>query len=127
MKKQNSKQVTKEDLRSLKAYIKYEQIVANAEANAKTDYYRGLANTKAMDCTIYSKEDYELFSVFVRNKSIFLDIFTAEQWQALESGVKLYEMNGYQTVKVNNEDFNVIDSLANEAEIAEIAKKLGKR
>lgn len=128
MKKQNNnKQVTKDDLRQMKAYLEFLQIADRAEVNRKTDRYSYLADTKKMDCNIYSKEDYELFSVFVRNKGILQDIFTDEQWQKLESGIKLYEMNGNQTVKVNEEQYNIIDSLADEATIADIAKKLGKK
>lgn len=126
MKKQN-KNVTRDDLKQMKAYLRFLQVAEEAEANRRTDKYSYLADTKKMDCTIYSKEDYELFSVFVRNKGIFQDMFTNEQWQSLESGVKLYEMNGNQTVKVNEEQYNIIDSLASEATIADIAKKLGKK
>lgn len=127
MSKKQNKQVTKDDLRQMKAYLEFLQIADRAEVNRKTDRYSYLADTKKMDCTIYSKEDYELFSVFVRNKGILQDIFTNEQWQSLEASVKLYELNGNQTVKVNEEQYNIIDSLADEAKIAEIAKKLGKK
>lgn len=127
MSKKQSKQVTKDDLRQMKAYLEFLQIADRAEVNRKTDRYSYLADTKKMDCTIYSKEDYELFSVFVRNKGILQDIFTDEQWQKLEDGIKLYEMNGHQVVKVNEQQYNVIDSLASEEAIADIAKKLGKK
>lgn len=127
MSKKQNKQVTKEDLRQMKAYLNFLQVAERAEVNKSTDRYRHLADTKKMDCTIYSKEDYELFCVFVRNKGIMQDIFTEEQWQKLESGIKLYEMNGGQVVKVKDESFDIIDSLASEEAIADIAKKIGKK
>lgn len=127
MSKKPNKQVTKEDLKQMKAYLNFLQVAERAESNRKTDKYSYEANTKEMDCTIYSKEDYELFCVFVRNKRIMQDIFTEEQWQKLEAGIKLYEMNGNQVVKINEEQYNIIDSLASEDEIAEIAKKIGKK
>ena len=126
-KKQSNNQVTKEDLRQMKAYLNFLQVAERAEVNGKTDKYRHLADTKQMDCTIYSKEDYELFCVFVRNKGIMQEIFTEEQWEKLEAGIKLYEMNGNQVVKVKDESFDIIDSLASEEAIADIAKKIGKR
>ena len=126
-KKQSNNQVTKEDLRQMKAYLNFLQVAERAEVNGKTDKYRHLADTKQMDCTIYSKEDYELFCVFVRNKGIMQEIFTEEQWEKLEDGSKLYELNGGQVVKVKDEQYNIIDSLASEDKIAEIAKKIGKR
>ena len=126
MKKQ-SKNVTKQDLRQMKAYLKFLQVADEAEANKKSDKYRHLANTKDMDCTIYNKEDYAFFKVFAGHKDVFQDIFTKEQWETIEANVQLYELSGFQSVKVKEEHYNIIDSLADEATIADIAKKLGKK
>ena len=126
MKKQNNRQVTKDDLIRMKAYQKFEEVVANAEKNARTDTKRGNAKDIS-DFTIHDKDEYTLYSTFLRRKEVYGDIFTEEQWDKMEASVMLYEMNGCQTVKVDNEDYSVIDSLVNESEIAEIAKKLGKR
>lgn len=126
MKKQNNKQVTKDDLIRMKAYKRYEEAVANAEKNARTDSKRGDVGSIS-DFTIHDKDEYALYSTFLRRKEVYKDIFTDVQWDKMEASVNLYEMNGCQSVKVDNEDFNVIDSLVNESEIAEIAKKLGKR
>ena len=126
MKKQ-SNSVTKEELRQIKAYLKFQQVEEEAEINRRTDKYSHMADTRRMDCTIYNDDDYELFSAYVRNKALFQDMFTAEQWEAIESGIKLYEMNGHQKLVVKEEQFDIVDSLASESAIAEIAKKIGKK
>lgn len=126
MKKQ-SNSVTREELRQIKAYIKFEQIANKAEIDKKTDKYRYLADTRRMDCTIYSEDDYLLFKMLVENKDIFSDMYSPEQWKSLEAGVKLYEMNGHQTIKINEEQYDIVDSLASESVIAEISKKIGKK
>lgn len=126
MKKQ-SNSVTREELRQLKAYLKFQQVSDKAEVDRRTDKYSHLADTRRMDCTICNDEDYELFSAYVRNKELFQDMFTAEQWEAMESGIKLYELNGHQKLVVKEEQYNIIDSLASESAIAEIAKKIGKK
>ena len=126
MKKQ-SNSVTKEELRQIKAYLKFQQVEEEAEINRRTDRYSHMADTRRMDCVIYDDDDYELFSAYVRNKALFQDMFTAEQWEAIESGIKLYEMNGHQKLVVKEEQFDIVDSLASESAIAEIAKKIGKK
>lgn len=126
MKKQNNRQVTKDDLIRMKAYKKYEEAVANAEKNARNDSHRGNAKDIS-DFTIHDKDEYTLYNTFLRRKEVYKDIFTEEQWDKMEASIRLYEMNGCQSVKVDNKDYSVIDSLVNESEIAEIAKKLGKR
>ena len=126
MKKQ-SNSVTREELRQIKAYLKFQQVEEEAEINRRTDRYSHMADTRRMDCTIYNDDDYELFSAYVRNKALFQDMFTEEQWEAIESGIKLYEMNGHQKLVVKEEQYNIVDSLASESTIAEIAKKIGKK
>lgn len=126
MKKQ-SNSVTKEELRQIKAYLKFQQVEEEAEINRRTDRYSHMADTRRMDCTIYNDDDYELFSAYVRNKALFQDMFTEEQWEAIESGVKLYELNGHQKLVVKEEQYDIVDSLASESTIAEIAKKIGKK
>lgn len=126
MKKQ-SNSITREELRQLKAYLKFQQVEEEAEINRRTDRYSHMADTRRMDCTIYNDDDYELFSAYVRNKALFQDMFTAEQWEAIESGVKLYELNGHQRVVIKEEQYDIVDSLASESAIAEIAKKIGKK
>ena len=126
MKKQ-SNSVTREELRQIKAYLKFQQVEEEAEINRRTDRYSHMADTRRMDCTIYNDEDYELFSAYVRNKALFQDMFTEEQWEAIESGIKLYEMNGHQKLVVKEEQYDIVDSLASESTIAEIAKKIGKK
>ena len=127
MTKKQSKQVSKEDLRQMKAYIKYEQTANKAEIDRKTDKYSHLADIRNMDCTIYSEGDYNLFKMFVENKELFKDMYTEEQWKSLEAGVKLFELNGHQTIQVKDEHYDIVDSLASEATIAEISKKIGKK
>ena len=126
MKKQ-SNSVTKEELRQIKAYLKFQQVEEEAEINRRTDRYSHMADTRRMDCVIYDDDYYELFSAYVRNKALFQDMFTKEQWEAMESGIKLYELNGHQKLVVKEEQYNIIDSLASESAIAEIAKKIGKK
>ena len=126
-KKQNKQQITREELRQMKAYIKFEQIANKAEIDRRTDKYSHLADIRNMDCTICSEDDYLLFKMFVENKELFSDMYSPEQWKTLEAGVKLYEMNGYQTIKVNEEHYDIVDSLASESVIAEISKKIGKK
>ena len=126
MKKQ-SNSVTREELRQIKAYLKFQQVEEEAEINRRTDRYSHMADTRRMDCTIYNDDDYELFSAYVRNKALFQDMFTEEQWEAIESGIKLYEMNGHQKLVVKEEQYDIVDSLASESIIAEIAKKIGKK
>ena len=127
MKKQNKQQITREELRQMKAYIKFEQTANKAEIDRRTDKYSHLADIRNMDCNIYSEGDYLLFKMLVENKDIFSDMYSPEQWKALEAGVKLYEMNGYQTIKVNDDHYDIVDSLASESVIAEISKKIGKK
>ena len=126
-KKQNKQQITREELRQMKAYIKFEQIANKAEIDRRTDKCSHLADIRNMDCTICSEDDYLLFKMFVENKELFSDMYSPEQWKTLEAGVKLYEMNGYQTIKVNEEHYDIVDSLASESVIAEISKKIGKK
>ena len=126
-KKQNKQQITREELRQIKAYIKFEQTANKAAIDRRTDKYSHLADIRNMDCTICSEDDYLLFKMFVENKELFSDMYSPEQWKSLEAGVKLYEMNGYQTIKVNEEHYDIVDSLASEATIAEISKKIGKK
>ena len=126
-KKQNKQQITREELRQMKAYIKFEQIANKAEIDRRTDKYNHLADIRNMDCTICSEDDYLLFKMFIENKELFSDMYSPEQWKTLEAGVKLYEMNGYQTIKVNEEHYDIVDSLASESVIAEISKKIGKK
>ena len=126
MKKQ-SNSVTREELRQIKAYLKFQQVSDKAEVDRRTDKYSHMADTRRMDCVIYDDDDYELFSAYVRNKELFQDMFTAEQWEAIESGIKLYEMNGHQRVVIKEEQYDIVDSLASESAIAEIAKKIGKK
>ena len=126
-KKQNKQQITREELRQMKAYIKFEQIANKAEIDRRTDKYSHLADIRNMDCTICSEDDYLLFKMFIENKELFSDMYSPEQWKTLEAGVKLYEMNGYQTIKVNEEHYDIVDSLASESVIAEISKKIGKK
>ena len=102
-KKQNKQQITREELRQMKAYIKFEQTANKAEIDRRTDKYSHLADTRRMDCNIYSEGDYLLFKMLVENKELFSDMYSPAQWKALEAGVKLYEMNGYQTIKVNDD------------------------
>ena len=126
-KKQNKQQITREELRQMKAYIKFEQIANKAEIDRRTDKYSHLADIRNMDCTICSEDDYLLFKMFVENKELFSDMYSPEQWKTLEAGVKLYEMNGYQTIKVKDDHYDIVDSLASESVIAEISKKIGKK
>ena len=126
-KKQSKQQITREELRQIKAYIKFEQTANKAEIDRRTDKYSHLADIRNMDCNIYSEGDYLLFKMLVENKDIFSDMYSPEQWKALEAGVKLYEMNGYQTIKVNDDHYDIVDSLASESVIAEISKKIGKK
>ena len=126
-KKQNKQQITREELRQIKAYIKFEQTANKAEIDRRTDKYSHLADIRNMDCNIYSEGDYLLFKMLVENKELFSDMYSPEQWKALEAGVKLYEMNGYQTIKVNDDHYDIVDSLASESVIAEISKKIGKK
>ena len=126
-KKQNKQQITREELRQMKAYIKFEQTANKAEIDRRTDKYSHLADIRNMDCTICSEDDYLLFKMFIENKELFSDMYSPEQWKSLEAGVKLYEMNGYQTIKVNEEHYDIVDSLASESVIAEISKKIGKK
>ena len=126
-KKQNKQQITREELRQIKAYIKFEQTANKAEIDRRTDKYSHLADTRRMDCNIYSEGDYLLFKMLVENKELFSDMYSPEQWKSLEAGVKLYEMNGYQTIKVNDDHYDIVDSLASESVIAEISKKIGKK
>ena len=126
MKKQ-SNSVTREELRQIKAYLKFQQVEEEAEINRRTDRYSHMADTRRMDCTICNDDDYERLSAYVRNKALFQDMFTEEQWEAIESGIKLYELNGHQKLVVNEEQFDIVDSLASESAIAEIAKKIGKK
>ena len=102
-KKQNKQQITREELRQMKAYIKFEQISNKAEIDRRTDKYSHLADIRNMDCTICSEDDYLLFKMFIENKELFSDMYSPEQWKTLEAGVKLYEMNGYQTIKINGD------------------------
>ena len=126
-KKQNKQQITREELRQMKAYIKFEQTANKAEIDRRTDKYSHLADIRNMDCTICSEDDYLLFKMLVENKELFSDMYSPEQWKSLEAGVKLYEMNGYQTIKVNDDHYDIVDSLASESVIAEISKKIGKK
>ena len=126
-KKQNKQQITREELRQMKAYIKFEQTANKAAIDRRTDKYSHLADIRNMDCTICSEDDYLLFKMLVENKELFSDMYSPEQWKTLEAGVKLYEMNGYQTIKVNEEHYDIVDSLASESVIAEISKKIGKK
>ena len=126
-KKQNKQQITREELRQMKAYIKFEQTANKAAIDRRTDKYSHLADIRNMDCTICSEGDYLLFKMFIENKELFSDMYSPEQWKTLEAGVKLYEMNGYQTIKVNEEHYDIVDSLASESVIAEISKKIGKK
>ena len=126
-KKQNKQQITREELRQMKAYIKFEQTANKAEIDRRTDKYSHLADIRNMDCTICSEDYYLLFKMFIENKELFSDMYSPEQWKTLEAGVKLYEMNGYQTIKVNEEHYDIVDSLASESVIAEISKKIGKK
>ena len=126
-KKQNKQQITREELRQMKAYIKFEQTANKAEIDRRTDKYSHLADIRNMDCTICSEDDYLLFKMLVENKDIFSDMYSTEQWKSLEAGVKLFEMNGYQTIKVNDDHYDIVDSLASESVIAEISKKIGKK
>ena len=126
-KKQNKQQITREELRQMKAYIKFEQIANKAEIDRRTDKYSHLADIRNMDCTICSEDDYLLFKMFIENKELFSDMYSPEQWKSLEAGVKLFEMNGYQTIKVNDDHYDIVDSLASESVIAEISKKIGKK
>ena len=126
-KKQSKQQITREELRQMKAYIKFEQIANKAEIDRRTDKYNHLADIRNMDCTICSEDDYLLFKMFIENKELFSDMYSPEQWKTLEAGVKLYEMNGYQTIKVNDDHYDIVDSLASESVIAEISKKIGKK
>ena len=126
-KKQNKQQITREELRQMKAYIKFEQTANKAEIDRRTDKYSHLADIRNMDCTIYSEDDYLLFKMFVENKELFKDMYSPEQWKSLEAGVKLFEMNGYQTIQVKDNHYDIVDSLASESVIAEISKKIGKK
>ena len=126
-KKQNKQQITREELRQMKAYIKFEQIANKAEIDRRTDKYSHLADIRNMDCTICSEDDYLLFKMFVENKELFSDMYSPEQWKTIEAGVKLFEMNGHQTIKVNDDHYDIVDSLASESVIAEISKKIGKK
>ena len=126
-KKQSKQQITREELRQMKAYIKFEQTANKAEIDRRTDKYSHLADIRNMDCTICSEDDYLLFKMLVENKDIFSDMYSPEQWKSLEAGVKLFEMNGHQTIKVNEEQYDIVDSLASESIIAEISKKIGKK
>ena len=126
-KKQSKQQITREELRQMKAYIKFEQTANKAAIDRRTDKYSHLADIRNMDCTICSEDDYLLFKMLVENKDIFSDMYSPEQWKTLEAGVKLYEMNGYQTIKVNDDHYDIVDSLASESVIAEISKKIGKK
>ena len=126
-KKQNKQQITREELRQMKAYIKFEQTANKAAIDRRTDKYSHLADIRNMDCTICSEDDYLLFKMLVENKDIFSDMYSPEQWKTLEAGVKLFEMNGYQTIKVNDDHYDIVDSLASESVIAEISKKIGKK
>ena len=126
-KKQSKQQITREELRQMKAYIKFEQIANKAEIDRRTDKYNHLADIRNMDCTICSEDDYLLFKMFIENKELFSDMYSPEQWKTLEAGVKLYEMNGYQTIKVKDDHYDIVDSLASESVIAEISKKIGKK
>ena len=126
-KKQNKQQITREELRQMKAYIKFEQTANKAAIDRRTDKYSHLADIRNMDCTICSEDDYLLFKMFIENKELFSDMYSPEQWKALEAGVKLYEMNGYQTIKVKDDHYDIVDSLASESVIAEISKKIGKK
>ena len=126
-KKQNKQQITREELRQIKAYIKFEQTANKAEIDRRTDKYSHLADIRNMDCTICSEDDYLLFKMFIENKELFSDMYSPEQWKSLEAGVKLFEMNGYQTIKVNDDHYDIVDSLASESVIAEISKKIGKK
>ena len=126
-KKQNKQQITREELRQMKAYIKFEQTANKAAIDRRTDKYSHLADIRNMDCTICSEDDYLLFKMFIENKELFSDMYSPEQWKTLEAGVKLYEMNGYQTIKVNDDHYDIVDSLASESVIAEISKKIGKK
>ena len=126
-KKQNKQQITREELRQMKAYIKFEQTANKAAIDRRTDKYSHLADIRNMDCTICSEDDYLLFKMFIENKELFSDMYSPEQWKALEAGVKLFEMNGYQTIKVKDDHYDIVDSLASESVIAEISKKIGKK
>ena len=126
-KKQSKQQITREELRQMKAYIKFEQTANKAAIDRRTDKYSHLADIRNMDCTICSEDDYLLFKMLIENKELFSDMYSPEQWKTLEAGVKLYEMNGYQTIKVNEEHYDIVDSLASESVIAEISKKIGKK
>ena len=126
-KKQNKQQITREELRQMKAYIKSEQTANKAAIDRRTDKYSHLADIRNMDCTICSEDDYLLFKMFIENKELFSDMYSPEQWKALEAGVKLFEMNGYQTIKVKDDHYDIVDSLASESVIAEISKKIGKK
>ena len=126
-KKQSKQQITREELRQMKAYIKFEQTANKAAIDRRTDKYSHLADIRNMDCTICSEDDYLLFKMFIENKELFSDMYSPEQWKALEAGVKLFEMNGYQTIKVKDDHYDIVDSLASESVIAEISKKIGKK
>ena len=126
-KKQSKQQITREELRQMKAYIKFEQTANKADIDRRTDKYSHLADIRNMDCTICSEDDYLLFKMLVENKELFSDMYSPEQWKSLEAGVKLFEMNGHQTIKVNEEQYDIVDSLASESVIAEISKKIGKK
>ena len=126
-KKQNKQQITREELRQIKAYIKFEQTANKAAIDRRTDKYSHLADIRNMDCNIYSEGDYLLFKMLVENKELFSDMYSPEQWKTIEAGVKLYEMNGYQTIKINDDHYDIVDSLASESVIAEISKKIGKK
>ena len=126
-KKQNKQQITREELRQMKAYIKFEQTANKAAIDRRTDKYSHLADIRNMDCTICSEDDYLLFKMLVENKELFSDMYSPEQWKTLEAGVKLFEMNGYQTIKINDDHYDIVDSLASESVIAEISKKIGKK
>ena len=63
----------------------------------------------------------------LRNRDIFNDIYTENEWKTIEAAIGLYNHAGKQTIVIDNEEYDVVDSIANDDLIKELSNKLGRK
>lgn len=122
-----SKKLTKQELKALQAVHYCEEAFQRAEVARRTERPYDMGDYELGDLVITNEDSYRFYSVLLKHKDIFKDIYTANEWMVIESAVSLYGYTGKQTIVVGNEEYEVVDSIANDDLIKELSKKLGKR
>ena len=122
-----SKKLTRQELKALQALHYCEEVFQRAEVNMKTDPAYGKQQYELGDLVITDEDNYRFYSVMLRNRDIFNDIYTENEWKTIEAAIGLYNHAGKQTIVIDNEEYDVVDSIANDDLIKELSKKLGRK